>query len=95
MTVEAYLVIEDDGYEVMRVSLGGRFQLHSSLLDHAKGLSARERQVLDLIAQGHTNREMADKLGISRRTVETYRALLMRKYAAKNRAELLAKAMAS
>lgn len=42
-------------------------------------LTARERQVLVGIAQGHTNREIAQQLGISHRTVETHRESLMRK----------------
>jgi len=42
-------------------------------------LTARERQVLVGVAQGHTNREIATQLGISHRTVETHRESLMRK----------------
>jgi DNA-binding NarL/FixJ family response regulator len=42
-------------------------------------LTARERQVLVGVAQGHTNREIAVQLGISHRTVETHRESLMRK----------------
>jgi DNA-binding NarL/FixJ family response regulator len=42
-------------------------------------LTARERQVLVGVAQGHTNREIAQQLGISHRTVETHRESLMRK----------------
>jgi two-component system NarL family response regulator len=42
-------------------------------------LSRRELQVLTLIADGNTNKEVADELGISVRTVETHRERLMRK----------------
>jgi DNA-binding NarL/FixJ family response regulator len=42
-------------------------------------LTAREREVLRGIAQGHTNKEIAAALGISHRTVETHRESLMRK----------------
>jgi DNA-binding NarL/FixJ family response regulator len=42
-------------------------------------LSAREREVLQGIARGHTNKEIAAALGISHRTVETHRESLMRK----------------
>ena len=42
-------------------------------------LTARERQVLVGVAQGHTNREIAQQLGISHRTVESHRESLMRK----------------
>ena len=42
-------------------------------------LTARERQVLIGVAQGHTNREIAAQLGISHRTVESHRESLMKK----------------
>lgn len=42
-------------------------------------LSARERAVVQLIVEGHTNTRIADVLSISRKTVETHRAAAMRK----------------
>jgi DNA-binding NarL/FixJ family response regulator len=42
-------------------------------------LTSRERQVLVGVAQGHTNREIATRLGISPRTVESHRENLMKK----------------
>jgi len=45
----------------------------------AGSLSRRELQVLTLIAEGFTNKQIADRLGISVRTVETHRERLMRK----------------
>jgi DNA-binding NarL/FixJ family response regulator len=42
-------------------------------------LTVRERQVLAGVARGRTNREIAQELGISHRTVETHRESLMRK----------------
>lgn len=47
--------------------------------DPYDSLTKREREVLQLAAQGYTNAEIADKLYISRRTVEIHRANLMRK----------------
>jgi len=52
-------------------------------------LSGREREVLQLIEQGHTTKEMAARLKLSTRTVETYRVRLKRKLKARNVAELL------
>ena len=40
-------------------------------------LTPRQREVLQLIAEGHTSREIAQVLGISVKTVETHRAALM------------------
>lgn len=53
-----------------------------------ESLSDREREVLILVAQGHTNQAIADKLDISVKTVESYRARLMSKLGLHNRAEL-------
>jgi DNA-binding NarL/FixJ family response regulator len=53
-------------------------------------LSRRERQVLDLLAQGHTNRETADLLAVSVRTVESARAILRTRLDLVTRADLVA-----
>jgi two-component system response regulator NreC len=52
-------------------------------------LSARETEVLRLIALGYTNNEIAHKLQLSRRTVETHRNHVHRKLGLKTRAELV------
>lgn len=51
--------------------------------------SEREREVLKLIAEGFTNREMASKLFSSRRTIEGHRLSLMDKTGSKNTATLI------
>ena len=45
----------------------------------ASELSARQRQVLQLIAEGRSTREIADRLYLSVKTIETHRAQIMRK----------------
>ncbi len=57
-------------------------------------LSEREREVLHLLALGHTNQEIADMLFISVRTAETHRAHIMRKLGLSTRAELVRYAIA-
>ncbi len=52
-------------------------------------LSDREREVLALLALGHSNREIAKRLFISVRTAETHRAHVMQKLRVANRAELV------
>jgi DNA-binding NarL/FixJ family response regulator len=42
-------------------------------------LTARERQVLQLVSEGHTTKEVANVLGISVKTADTHRASIMRK----------------
>lgn len=51
--------------------------------------SRREREVLDLIAHGYTNQEIADKLFTSRRTVEGHRQAMISKASVRNSAELI------
>ncbi len=52
-------------------------------------LSPREREVLDLLVLGKANKEVADSLGLSTRTVEGHRARLMEKLACGSLAELV------
>lgn len=56
-------------------------------------LTPREREVLRLIALGHTSVEIAAKLGLSPRTIETHRARIHRKLGLDTRAELVAYAL--
>lgn len=58
-------------------------------------LTAREREVLEGIARGLTNKEIAAELGISHRTVETHRESLMRKLQIRTVAELTRLALAA
>lgn len=55
----------------------------------ADKLTPREREVLRLIALGHTSVEIAHKLGLSPRTIETHRARIHRKLGLDTRAELV------
>ncbi len=57
-------------------------------------LTDREREVLRLLALGHTNQEIATMLFISVRTAETHRAHIMRKLGLESRAELVRHALA-
>jgi two-component system, NarL family, response regulator NreC len=57
-------------------------------------LSDREREVLRLLALGHTNQEIAQQLYISVRTAETHRAHIMQKLRLSSRAELVRHAIA-
>jgi two-component system response regulator NreC len=57
-------------------------------------LSEREREVLRLLALGHTNQEIAKQLYISVRTAETHRAHIMQKLRLSSRAELVLHALA-
>ena len=55
--------------------------IERSLLE---ALSSRELEILRLVAEGKTSREIAERLAISPKTVDTYRSRLMRKLEAEN-----------
>jgi two-component system response regulator NreC len=55
-------------------------------------LCARERQVLQLVASGHTNQQIADQVSLSVKTVETYRARVAEKLGLRTRADFVSAA---
>jgi len=55
-------------------------------------LTEREHEVLDLIAAGSTNREIAQRLFLSPHTVKEHTSVLYRKLTARNRAEAVQRA---
>jgi DNA-binding NarL/FixJ family response regulator len=52
-------------------------------------ITARHEEIIRLIAEGLTSKQIADRLGISARTVEAHRFNLMRRLRVRNVAELL------
>ena len=104
-----YLLKEAVANEVVgairEVARGGRYvhpELGARLIDtepstegpHEDPLSDREREVLTLLAMGHTNHEIAKQLFISVRTAEAHRAHIMKKLGLQSRAELVRYALA-
>lgn len=61
----------------------------AELMARLNSLSARERQVFELVAEGHANKVIAIDLGISERTVEVHRSQAMKKMQARTLAELV------
>jgi DNA-binding NarL/FixJ family response regulator len=61
----------------------------SSSFDPHDTLTPRQREVLQLTAEGKTNGEMAARLNISQRTVENHRAILMQKLGLRNQTDLI------
>lgn len=62
--------------------------------DAYESLSEREREVLKLIALGHTAAQVADQLALSPKTVETYRTRIMEKLSLGSRVDLVKYALA-
>lgn len=62
--------------------------LSASPAEEKSALSSRERQVLQLLAEGHSTKEIADRLGISPKTADTHRQQIMNKLGLRSVAEL-------
>jgi DNA-binding NarL/FixJ family response regulator len=56
--------------------------------DPTRALTARELQVMEMLARGMTNREIAEHLGISGKTVDTHRGHVLKKLGVRNNSEL-------
>lgn len=76
-----------------REEAGGRDGERAELRDRLAQLTAREREVFDAIVAGDSNKAAAQKLGISPRTVEIYRANVMAKMKAQSLSELVRMAL--
>ena len=61
-------------------------------IDH---LTPREREVMEMVTEGRSNKEIANALGVSAKTIEAHRARVMEKMQARSLAELVRMALAS
>jgi len=59
------------------------------ITDRFDSLSEREREIFQLIAEGHSNKEMAELLSVSPATIETHRAHVLQKLDVHNTAEVV------
>jgi two-component system response regulator NreC len=82
-----------DGGTYLQPELGARLLTDAAAPAQASPLTQREREVLRLLALGHTNAQVAERLHISVRTVETHRANLQGKLGVSGRAELVQHAL--
>jgi two-component system response regulator NreC len=83
-----FVAAQLDGNQVQAV-LGNRRPRDRSASDrNANPLSARELQVLELLAKGHTNQEIGERLHLSVKTIETYRLRVSDKLGLRGRASL-------
>jgi two-component system CheB/CheR fusion protein len=71
------------------------FAERDAACDRLAGLTARQHQVLDMVLAGQPSKNIATDLGISRRTVENHRAVIMRKTGARSLPALARLALAA
>jgi two-component system response regulator FixJ len=83
---------------VQAIESGQRLRIEQGeravLVSQAAELSPRQIEVMHLVAEGFSNKEIAHRLDISPRTVENYRAWVMEKMGANNLADLVRKVIA-
>ena len=68
----------------IEANVSGQLMLPLAIKSPLKNLSLRERQVLQLVVEGHASVDIADRLALSAKTVETYRSRLMQKLGVRN-----------
>lgn len=74
--------------EIAQIIINNLYNKDEEVLSLSE-LTSREKEVLKLITEGYKNREIADKLFISTKTVDKHRANLLQKLNARNTAELV------
>ena len=99
----AYILVRGDPADLLAAIRAAAAQrqfldpLLSEILSHtflhdqrlAEILSARERQVLTMLAYGHTNRQIAEQLSLSTKSVDTYRQRISTKLNLRTRADMV------
>ncbi len=75
--------------DVAATILDGYLNVAGGEAQSASVLTPREREIIQLLAEGKTNKEVANSLGISVKTAETHRAAIMRKLELKSTADLV------
>ncbi len=89
----AHTAAEEIGaYLVTRMAdeVAARARLHGDRSGGGDELTARERQVLELVAEGHSNRQIGERLFISGKTVSVHVSAILRKLGAASRTEAAA-----
>jgi two-component system response regulator FixJ len=88
-----YLIASIEKAMAAGQQLRSRESQRQELVARTAELSPRQREVMHLVAEGLSNKQIALRLGISPRTVENYRAWVMERMGAANLAELVRKVL--
>lgn len=84
----AELVERVTGALALEAQLFDRSRAVRSVQERLQSLSLRETEVLDLMLAGRLNKQIADELGITMRTVEVHRARILEKFGVRSAVEL-------
>lgn len=97
--VEAYVALVAGGFLFLGVWLGAKFRrppaapfTANTRVQETLGISGRELEVLDLLAAGQSNKEIARRLELSPNTVKTHVTSLLTKLEARRRTEAILRA---
>jgi two-component system, LuxR family, response regulator FixJ len=88
-----YLIANIERALAARQELRSKESQRQELMERLAELSPRQKEVMHLVAEGLSNKEVALRLRISPRTVENYRAWVMERMGASNLAELVRKVL--
>jgi two-component system invasion response regulator UvrY len=80
------------GKKYLSPEVAQKLALHESTGEQADGLSAREFEVLRLLAQGHSIKEIAESMGLNPKTVSNHQTAIKQKLGADTAIQLLKKA---
>jgi len=102
LRTEIYVVLIAAGFTLLGIWVGARLtrprrrrrQAPDPALLQDTGISEREHEVLELLAAGHSNREIAERLFVSPNTVKTHLANLYAKLGVRRRTQAVHKAKA-
>lgn len=86
--VQKEIVVEKEVIREVVIDKSAPFELNQKELE-SRGISRREHEVLQLMANGHSNQEIADKLFISVSTVKTHTSNLFQKLGAERRTQAI------
>lgn len=85
---ETLLEVIDEAF-IRHSELAGQYAMREQTQSRLESLTPREREVLDLLVEGHLNKVIAGRLGISTRTAEHHRAHIMAKMGARTLSHLI------
>jgi DNA-binding NarL/FixJ family response regulator len=86
---EAMLAVAEGGLYFTQLVRENRFRINSEPTALRKIMSDRECQILREVASGHSNREIAERLSLSRRTVENHRYRILKKLNLESTSQLI------